>query len=73
MPFVTTPERVGLRRGLKAGIESSLEIKFGPEGLTLMPEIEQIHDIAILESVLAAIKTAEKTEDLRRLWASPPS
>lgn len=73
MPFMTTPERVGLRKGLRAGIKSSLEIKFGPDGLALVPEIEQIHDIALLESVLDAIKTAEKPDDLRRLWASTPS
>lgn len=48
MPFVSTPERVGLREGMKEGIEPALKIKFGDAALKLMPEIDNIHELAQL-------------------------
>lgn len=39
MPFVTTPERVGRRAGIRRGIEVVLRLRFGEDGLKLMPEI----------------------------------
>ncbi|HEV3255256.1 MAG TPA: hypothetical protein VG013_00115 [Gemmataceae bacterium] len=69
MPFLTTPERLGLKKGLLQGIEVSLEVKFGAEGLRLLPEIRQLYDHEVLQAVLEAIKTAATPEDLRRVWA----
>lgn len=70
MPFVTTPERIGMRKGLTQGIEVALEVKFGEEGLRLMPEVRQLHDEAKLEAVLKAIRTAASPDDLRRIWTA---
>ena len=70
MPFVTTPERVGIRKGLREGIQEMLEFRFGEEGLRLMPEIRNIHDEEQLETVLKAIKTVASPDDLRPLWAN---
>jgi hypothetical protein len=69
MPFVSTPEWVGRKRGLLEGIKSSLDIKFGDAGLALMPEIERIEEPEQLQVVLRAIKGASSVEELRRLWA----
>lgn len=73
MPYVTTPERIGRRKGLTEGltegIEVALEIKFGEEGLRLMPEVRQIQDEAKLKALLQAIRTAASPDDLRRIWA----
>ena len=33
MPFITTPERVGRREGMRIGIELLLRARFGEEGL----------------------------------------
>lgn len=44
MPFITTPERVGRRAGMREGIESLLRVRFGEEGLKLMPEIQQVYE-----------------------------
>jgi hypothetical protein len=71
MPFITTPERVGHRRGLRQGIETVLRIRFGEEGLKLMPEIQEIHDEEKLEAILKVLETATSLDDVRRLWASP--
>ncbi|HVS35254.1 MAG TPA: hypothetical protein VMS17_06700 [Gemmataceae bacterium] len=69
MPFVTTPERVGLRRGLRKGIEAVLRMRFGEEGLKLMPAIHDIHEEEQLEAVLKALETAASPDEVRRLWS----
>ena len=68
MPFINTFERYGMRQGLLQGIEVSLDLKFGAEGLELMPELREIQDHELLRKVLARIKTADSPADLRRVW-----
>jgi hypothetical protein len=69
MPFITTPERIGLEKGLLQGIEALLEVRFGAEGLALMPEIRELQDHEVLQQVLQAIKKAAGPDDVRRVWA----
>jgi hypothetical protein len=71
MPYITTPERVGLRRGLRMGIEALLEVRFGEEGLKLMPEIREIYEEEQLEAIVKALRTADGPEEVRRLWSPP--
>jgi hypothetical protein len=68
MPFMTTPERIGLEKGLLRGIEVSLDVKFGAEGLQLLPEIRQIQDHEVLERVLEGIRTATTLAEVRQVW-----
>ena len=72
MPFVTTPERVGIRKGLRRGIEVLLKLRFGNEGLKLMPEIQEIHEEEKLDAILKAVGTAVDLEAVRRLWVPSP-
>jgi hypothetical protein len=67
MPFITTPERVGLRRGLREGIQLGLESRFGTEGLRLMPDIENIHSEDQLRAILKALNSGMNLEEVRRL------
>src|SRR5262249_42796606 len=69
MPFITTPERIGRLRGLLEGIELALELKFGEAGLQLLPEIKQLADVETVHTVLQAIKTVTRPEELRQFWA----
>ena len=69
MPFITTPERVGHRRGLREGIELLLRARFGEEGLKLMPEIHEIHEAEQLKAILTALGTAASPDEVRRLWS----
>ncbi len=69
MPFVTSIERLALRKGLRRGIESLLKVRFGEAGLKLMPEIHEIHEEEKLEAILQALETADSPEEVRRLWA----
>lgn len=73
MPFITTPERVGHRRGLRQGIESMLKVRFGEEGLRLMPEIHEIYEEEQLEAILKALETVASPDDVRRLWSPQAS
>jgi hypothetical protein len=68
MPFITTPERIGMKRGLLKGIEVSLQLKFGAAGLELLPEIRELPSHELLEAVLDAIPTAASPQELRRVW-----
>jgi hypothetical protein len=67
MPFITSVERVGHCRGLRQGIEALLQVRFGDEGLQLMPDIREIHEEEKLEAVLKALVTATTLEEVRRL------
>jgi hypothetical protein len=69
MPIMTNWERMVRTEVLLGGIEVSLEIKFGADGLKLLPEIRELQDVEMLEAVQQAIKTAASPEELRRVWA----
>ncbi len=68
MPYVTTGERIGLQKGLLEGIKMGLELKFGSEGLGIIPEIQEIRNVDILKAILTSIKTANTIEELRRVY-----
>jgi hypothetical protein len=55
------------------GIESVLRIRFGDEGIKLMPEIREIYEEETLRAVLRALETATNLDEVRRLWTPPAS
>jgi hypothetical protein len=57
---------------MRKGIESLLRVRFGEPGVTLMPEIQQVHEEEKLEAILKALETAASLDEVRRLW-TPPS
>ena len=61
--------RQGIREGLLAGIELGLELKFGAEGLRLLPEIRRIEDVEVLRAIQEGLKTVQTLEELRRIYA----
>jgi hypothetical protein len=68
MPKMYGFEGFGYRKGLLLGIEACLRVKFGAEGLELMPEIHEIWDNEVLDKVLDRIVTADSPAALRRYW-----
>jgi hypothetical protein len=68
MPFIDIFERKGMEKGLLRGIEECLRVKFGAEGLELMPELRGIQDHEVLEKILSKIHTTASPDDLRRVW-----
>jgi hypothetical protein len=81
MPYVTSVERIGreeglkegiqqvLKEGLLEGIEVALQLRFGDDGLLLLPEIRQIADVDLLRKIHHAIVTAANPDDIRKVWA----
>jgi predicted transposase YdaD len=57
-----------LRQGQLSAVALGLELKFGTEGLQLMPEIEQIEDVATLEAIVQGIKTLNTLDELRQIY-----
>jgi hypothetical protein len=68
MPFITIVDRIFLEKYLLQGLEVSLKLKFGVEGLELMPELREIQDHELLSRILNAIESAASPDDLRRVW-----
>jgi len=68
MPYITSIERLARREGQREGIESLLRVRFGEEGLKLMPEIKEIHEEKTLRAILKALETATSLDEVRRLW-----
>jgi hypothetical protein len=61
-------ERMARTEGLLAGIEACLEVKFGAEGLQLLPEIREFMSVDMLRAVLDAIRTAASPDAVRQVW-----
>ncbi|MBW4556629.1 MAG: Rpn family recombination-promoting nuclease/putative transposase [Trichormus sp. ATA11-4-KO1] len=64
-PWYQEIEQRGRKEGLLSGIELALEIKFGLDGLELMPTISQISDLQKLQVVKQAIKSSNTVEELQ--------
>ena len=61
-------EQRGLRQGLLAGIRLGLKIKFGLAGVILMPEIAQIEDVALLQTIGDVIELAATPDEVRQVY-----
>jgi flagellar biosynthesis/type III secretory pathway protein FliH len=59
----------GLQQGLLEGIEVALKLRFGDDGLLLLPEIRQIADVELLRKIHRAIVAAANPDDIRKVWA----
>ena len=68
----TSAERMAIEKALLEGIEPLLDIKFGVEGLALMPEIREIRDHVLLRKILKRIRTASSPAEVRRVWTRKP-
>jgi hypothetical protein len=51
------------------GIASLLKVRFGDEGLGLMPEIHEINEEDKLRAILKALETAANPDEVHRLWS----
>ncbi|MHC5723156.1 MAG: Rpn family recombination-promoting nuclease/putative transposase [Nostoc sp.] len=63
-------EQRGRKEELYSGIELALEIKFGNQGLELMPIISQITDLQKLKAIQQAIKTVNTVNELQQVLST---
>ncbi|MGI2905184.1 Rpn family recombination-promoting nuclease/putative transposase [Tolypothrix sp. VBCCA 56010] len=61
-------ETRGETRGLLSAIELGLELKFGSQGLQLMPEISQITDLDVLRAIREGLRTMNSLEEIRQIY-----
>jgi hypothetical protein len=61
-------QQQGLRQGLLDGITLGLELKWGAEGLRLLPEIGPIADVYLLRAIHEGLKRASTPEELRQIY-----
>jgi len=78
MPYITSielrAEERGRQQGLLTGtleaIGLDLELKFGVEGLRLLTEISQIHDLEVLKIIQEGLRSVNSIDELRSLYRS---
>jgi len=74
MPYVTSVERIGYRRGRKEArletIEDLLRDKFGEAGLALLPEIKALDDDEKYRAIIRVLPGANSPEDIRKVWTT---
>lgn len=69
MPYLSTAEQVGMRKGerlgLRHGIQDILEIKFGNEGVALFKQVKPIEDIRLLQRIRKQLKRAKTLDEAK--------
>ncbi len=58
----------GIRKGILSGIEIGVELRFGEAGLRLLPEIQRIEDVTVLQAIQEGLRTASTPEELREIY-----
>lgn len=58
----------GLREGILESIGIVLELKFGAQGLQLLPELQQIADVDLLRQVQWSLRTVATVAQVRALY-----
>jgi flagellar biosynthesis/type III secretory pathway protein FliH len=56
----------GIQEGLREAIELGLKLKFGVEGLKLLPEIEKVKEVELLKAIKEAIEVATSIEEIKQ-------
>jgi hypothetical protein len=59
--------RQGILEGLLEAIEIGIGLKFGAQGINLMPSIRQIKDLERLRAIKEAVKIAKSIEEIRQV------
>jgi hypothetical protein len=58
----------GIQQEVLGSIELGLELKFGDEGLQLLPEITEIRNLETLKKIRAALRNVQSIEELRQIY-----
>ena len=61
-------EEIGLRQGLLTGIALGLELKFGFDAVSVLPEVYKIEDVDVLRALQEGLRTAKTLIEWQRLY-----
>lgn len=61
---------MGRREGLLVALRLGLAVKFGGEGLLLLPAMSEVQDLEVLYTLCEGIKVARNLTELRELFAA---
>jgi hypothetical protein len=64
MPYVTSIERIAMEKGMSQLIELLLNIKFGEEGLTLLPQIKAVDNQEKLKEIFTKIELSQSLDEV---------
>lgn len=72
MPYVTSAERLGIKKGraegITQGIAAILEIKFGPDGLPLSARAAQAREAETLQKLMERLKYVQSLQEAERVF-----
>lgn len=72
MPYVTSMERLGIKKGraegITQGIAAILEIKFGPDGLPLSARAAQAREAETLQKLMERLKYVQSLQEAERVF-----
>ena len=57
-----------MRRGLLRGIGLGLKLRFGVEGLRMLPEIDRVKDVSLLRAIHEALSEVDTPAELQRIY-----
>ena len=60
--------RQGIEQEVLESIELGLELKFGNEGLQLLPEITEIRNLETLKKIRTALRNFQSIKELRQTY-----
>jgi hypothetical protein len=71
MPYIARIEQMAMEKGREEGLREAvrlgLKLRFGDEGLSLLPAVMAINDVGRLRSVVEALERVERLEDIKAL------
>jgi hypothetical protein len=81
MQYITSVERIGFQKGIEESqnqirqvllksLALGLKLKFGETGQSLLPQIESIQDVSVLEAILSGIETSSNVSQFRQIYQS---
>ena len=88
MTYITSVEELGIEKGmaqglaegraegrvagLHEGIAFGLDLKFGAAATPVIAEVQQLHDLALLEAIMRQLKAATTLDEVRQVYAPAP-
>lgn len=68
MPYITTAERIGIKKGIAQGIATIIETKFGEFGQPLIERTKQMQDTETLQQIMKKLLLAQSLPEAEKIF-----